>query len=120
MSDDLVTVATYRFASKAEAARSILEQEAIRDFVADAELLTANPFFGPAVGNIKLQVPRSQAEAALEVLNRHPGLLDVARPEREDEADAICLECGEPLPEDSNHCPNCGWSYGDDAIQEKP
>lgn len=55
--DELVTVATYRFAPKAEMARALLEQEGFEVFVADATLVTTGWLLGGAVGHIKLQVP---------------------------------------------------------------
>jgi len=64
-----------------------------------------------AVGNIKLQVPPDQAEAAAALLEQ----LNVKRREREqqseEDATSTCLSCGAELPENLAKCPKCGWSY---------
>ena len=115
MKEDLVTVATYRLALSAEVARVSLEQEGIRVFVADSNQVATNFFLGPLVGYIKLQVPRSQADAALAIFQRQPSLLDSGgsspNSEAEDEV-AQCLSCGATLPEEEDRCPACGWCYG--------
>jgi len=119
MAGDLVTLATYRFAPKAEAARWVLEQEGIRAFVADTNLVMNDWFLGNAIGYIKLQVVSSQAEAALAILRRQPRLLDEAAPaEPQDEGTAVCLSCGKPMPDDVDRCASCGWSYGLEAPEE--
>lgn len=105
MKEDLVTVATYRRALSAEVARLALEQEGIRVFVADSNQVATNFFLGPLVGYIKLQVPRSQADAALAIFQRQPSLLDSGgsspNSEAEDEV-AQCLSCGATLPEEED------------------
>jgi len=111
MADDLVTVATYRFTAKAEFAKWALEQEGISAFVSDGNLVTADWFFGNAIGYVKLQVPRSQAEAALDVFDRNSGLLDGPNTDEAEDAPDKCLACGEPLPNESDRCASCGWSY---------
>ena len=115
MKEDLVTVATYRLALSAEVARVSLEQEGIRVFVADSNQVATNFFLGPLVGYIKLQVPRSQADAALAIFQRQPSLLDSGgsspNSEAEDEV-AQCLSCGATLPEEEDRCPAGGWCYG--------
>jgi len=119
MADDLVTLATYRFAAKAEAARWVLEQEGIRAFVADSNLVTNDWFLGNAIGYIKLQVVRSQADAALAILRGKPRLLDETAPaEPEDEGPAVCLSCGKPMPDDVDRCESCGWSYSLEEPEE--
>ena len=115
MSEELVTVATYRLALQAEVARVALEQEGICVFRADSNLVATNFFLATAVGYIKLEVPRSQAEAALAIFQRQPGLLDrggsSSNSEEEDDEAAQCLSCGATLPEEEDRCPACGWSY---------
>ena len=116
MNQDLVTVATYRLALRAEVARLALEQEGIRVFIMDSNQVATNFFLGPLMGYIKLQVPRSEVEAALTVFQRQPSLLDSSdsssSSEEEDDELAQCLSCGATLPEDDDRCPACGWSYG--------
>ena len=76
MKQDLVTVATYRFVLPAEVARLALEQQGILVFVMDSNVVTTDFFLGNAVGYIKLQVPRSQADLAVAILHKQPTLLD--------------------------------------------
>ena len=82
----------------------------------DSNQVTTNFFLGPLVGYIKLQVPRSEVEAALTVFQRQPSLLDSSASssssEEEDDELAQCLSCGATLPEDDDRCPACGWCYG--------
>jgi hypothetical protein len=109
MPNDFVTLITTSVASEAEAVRLLLEREGIKAFIADANIMTANWFLGPAVGFVKLQVAKSRAEEAMEVLRRHP------RSERlafdAEERPATCLACGAAMPEDTDRCPQCGWSF---------
>lgn len=118
MADDLVTLATFRFASKAEYTKWVLEQEGIRAFVFDGNTVMADWFLGNAIGYVKLVVPRAQAEAALEIVRRNPGLLDQPQTEVDDDAPERCLSCNVLLPEDCDRCPSCGWSYGEMVEEE--
>jgi hypothetical protein len=120
MADELVTLATYRYGPKAEAAKWVQEQEGIRAFVADSNLVTNDWFLGNAVGYIKLQVASSQAEAALAVLRGNPRLLDESTPDSaEEEGPAAWLACGKPMPDDVERCTSCGWSYGSEEPEEE-
>jgi hypothetical protein len=115
----LVTVATYRILPEAEAARIHLEAEGLTPSLADAETVAMDWFLANAVGNIKLQVPASQADAAATLLNQmHSQRLQ--REARADDSDATtCLSCGALLAENLTQCTACGWSYdrSDDAEQ---
>jgi hypothetical protein len=113
MADDLVTLATFRFASKAEYTKWVLEQEGIQAFVFDGNTVTADWFLGNAIGYVKLMVLASRAEAALEIVRKNPGLLDQPQTDVDDNAPERCLSCNELLPEDCDRCPSCGWSYHD-------
>jgi hypothetical protein len=114
MAEDLVTVQTYRFAPEAEAARMYLEGEGLTAFLADAEIVSMDWLLGNAVGNVKLQVPRSQAQHAQFLLEE----MDARRGEAGGaESAGDCLACGAEIPEWKTTCPQCGWSYdsGKDA-----
>lgn len=116
MSDELVTLATYRSAPKADLAKALLAESGIQAFVADATAVTADWFLGNAIGYVKLEVPASQAAAALALLNEHPQLLDRGRPPANpDDGVVKCLACDTVMPDDTDRCPACGWSYDDDA-----
>src|SRR5262249_18282199 len=70
--DDLVTVATFRFAHEAEFGKLRLEAAGVTAFIADAETVAMDWLLGNAIGNIKLQVPRSRAEEAATILAEAP------------------------------------------------
>lgn len=109
MPDDFVTLTTSISVDEAEGIRLLLAQEGIEAMVVDGNTVTANWFLGPAVGYIKVQVPKSQADAALAILKQHP--ISKSFRETDTEPPAACLQCGAPMPEDSETCPKCGWTY---------
>jgi ribosomal protein S27AE len=111
MSDELVTLATYRFPAKAEAARWALEQEGIESFVMDANTISADWFLGNAIGYVKLQVRSSDAEAASGVLRSNPRLLDAKPKSAHQEEEAQCLSCGALMADDDEECGICGWTF---------
>ena len=115
MTDALVTVATARFLPEAEAWKLRLQAEGLTVFLADAEIVNMDWFFGNAVGYIKVQVPSSEASIAAEILER----LRLERRDREEEetdeaAVDVCLACGVALPEEAAQCPACGWTYSEE------
>lgn len=120
MPSDFVTIATFATLPEAEAARLRIETDGIPAMVVDAEIVNMDWLLGNAVGYIKLQVPSSQAVAAMAVLDQ------IAAERRErlersdehgDEAEPTCLACGAAMPEDAERCPSCDWSWtdGDDV-----
>jgi hypothetical protein len=111
MQDELVTVETYQFLPQAQAAKLQLEGDGITVFLADAETVNMDWLLGNAIGNIKLQVPRDQAERALTLLEQ---IRDKARKRgdaKDAEEETACLACGAKIPEGRSRCPSCGWSY---------
>jgi hypothetical protein len=77
--EDFVTVATYWKPSEAIVARSRLEAEGIRAYLADEQLIAMDWLLANAVGGIKLQVAQHDQERAREVLadvSRQPGAND--------------------------------------------
>ena len=121
MSDDLVTLTSYRFAAKAELVKELLADAGIQAFVADAAMVTNDWFLGNAIGYVKLQVAESQLAAAQQILTEHPEMLDAAPAVESDDGaeadgDAVdgpvaCLSCGAPMAEGVEKCEQCGWSY---------
>ena len=107
MNEDFVTVSTSQVAEEAEGVKIMLSQEGIEAFVADAN----TGILGSAIGYIKVQVPRSQEAAALEILRQHP--LTSGTPDETD-APAKCLACGAPMAEDAERCAACGWTFETD------
>ena len=70
MPEKLVTITTFHFPHEAHLVRTRLESEEIEAFVADEHTARIMPFFGPAIGWIKLQVRESDEERAKEILAR--------------------------------------------------
>lgn len=88
---DIVTVATYTDAVQAYLARGRLDVEGIPATVAHEHHIWANWMLSNALGGVKIQVPTSFRECALEILGRHDR-----------------GEYALPTPEtDRQHCPNC-------------
>ncbi len=118
MADELITVATFRFAHEAELARLHLAEVGVRAFIADAETVAMDWLLGNAIGNVKLQVPRDRAEEAAGILANEQRLRLEDHPDTDEDDDedetGFCLACGEELPEDESKCPSCGWSYDDE------
>ena len=114
MIEDLVTVATFDFLPEAETAKALLEAEGLTVFFSDAELVTTNWLLDNAVGGIKLQVPRSQAERAAALIAEMRAHHRSAPETEESDEGTNCLSCGAPLPENQSVCPACGWSYNTD------
>ncbi len=84
MSEKLVTVARYTDSMEADLARQMLEDEGIKAFVMGMNF--GNVYSGvPAVVDIQLQTPESQAEEAREILDDAREPADAQAGELEDE-----------------------------------
>ena len=109
MEDDLVTIRNYAFgpdpAGEAELARIRLESAGIPCFLADREFASMYWLYSGANRGVKLQVKRSDAERALEVLGPEP-----AAPDQKVEAEAGADESVAPL------CPRC---HSDEVVYER-
>ena len=115
MSQELVTVATYPKPMEAETAKLRLEAEGLTAFIADGEFVRMDWLLGSAVGDVKVQVPTAQAEAAAAVLAAMRDERD-RRAARADGESEVCLSCGAALAEDSTACAACGWTFaGEEA-----
>ncbi len=115
MEEQLVTVETYQFLPEAQAAKLQLEGNGIRVFLADAEVVNMDWLLGNAIGNIKLQVPRDQAERALALIEQIRDQAGKRRDAKDHAEETECLACGAKIPEDQSRCPSCGWSYADEG-----
>ena len=117
--DKLITIAAFDFPADAETRRVVLEQEGIRTFLADGNLVGTDWFYANAVGGAKIQVAESDVERARQVLAEY------AAPEHEASEESLpedvsfaCQECGKSItfPGDRcghvETCPECG-SYVD-------
>lgn len=63
----LITIASFDNYIEAEIFRSRLESFNIKTYIADDNITTMNPLYSFAVGGVKVQVHRSDAERAYEV-----------------------------------------------------
>jgi ribosomal protein L40E len=106
--EDFVTLATFQTDSEAQPLRIALEENGIPVFIADDNAVTVNWLWGPALGYVKVQVPKAQAEAALEIARQH---VPATKAEKELERPDVCLSCGAAMPEDGDRCPKCGWTF---------
>lgn len=123
MADELVTIGDFQFVAEAEAARMYLEAEGIRAFLADAETVTMDWLLGNAIGYVKIQVPREQAEEALAVLEKMRARREKHEGDDEEGDIPACLSCGAKLPAARSSCSACGWSYANDEgepAEEEP
>lgn len=116
MSQDLITVSTYRTEPEAEADKAYLEEEGIQVFMADAESVTGA--LGNAVTSIKLQVPNTEVERAtvlLDALRQRQKQREETEGslEEDEETPLKCLSCGAPMNEADAQCAKCGWSYAE-------
>lgn len=105
MISDFVTLMTFTNAPDAEVKRLPLEAEGIKTYLTDAEIVAMDWLLGNAVGEIKLQVARADAERAVAILKSIPHTEPVKAQEN------VCLSCGGPMPESVDTCPKCGWTY---------
>jgi hypothetical protein len=111
--NDLVTLITYPHLPQAESAQRTLEVEGIESFIADSNMVTNDWFLGNAIGWIKLQVRRSEAEQALAILQKYPRLMKYHQDDLPDDEGLTCLSCSSPMGIDEEKCPKCGWSFSD-------
>jgi len=87
---NLVTITSFDNPMQADILASRLEAEGIEAFVSDAEAVSVNPLWSPAIGGVKVQVREGDARKALEISR------EKAPPKPED-------------PEDPRRpCPRCG------------
>jgi membrane protease YdiL (CAAX protease family) len=113
--EKLVTVATFDFCAAADETKLLLEQDGIRAFLADDNLVGWDWFFSNAVGGVKVQVAASDVDRAKGILEKHGS----AKTEPQDNLPAeevrfACQECGKSVTfpgERRGHvetCPHCG------------
>lgn len=102
--DKITTIATYSHPFQAEVDRQVLEQEGIRTFLADDNIVGANWLWSGAVGGVKLQVAESDVSRAAALLEAHR--------EQQSEAEAAaaggvtfpCEECGQIITLSADRC----------------
>lgn len=111
---ELVTIATYGSPPEAEVARLVLDEAGIPVFLAGLETDAMLRLWN--IAGVKLQVRRSDKDAALALLAEKSAAARAgAADDIGEETDStVCLACGTPMPEENTACPSCGWSYADD------
>ncbi len=67
---ELVTIRLFRDLPEALLAKGMLESAGIECFLADANMVRLDWFISNAIGNMRLQVRKEDAAAALEILNQ--------------------------------------------------
>jgi hypothetical protein len=67
---NLVTIRKFRDLPEALLAKGLLESAAIDCFLTDDNMVRLDWFISNAIGNMKLQVSKDDAEAAIELLNQ--------------------------------------------------
>lgn len=107
----LVTIASFTSPHEADLAKMHLEAEGFVVFLANRNAVETMGVAGEVIGPIRLQVHPADAERAERLL-----LAMAPPPEPDDETDeqfntVTCLACGEPMGDDDETCPACGWSY---------
>jgi len=72
----LVTIKTFTYSHEAAIIRSRLEVDGIRCFVQDELTTQVYPFMSSAIGGVKLQVRKEEAEEAIAMLKESGDLTD--------------------------------------------
>ena len=91
MNDDFVTVRAYSIPWEADLASMMLEAATIPTFVADANTVAMYWLYSNAIGGVKLQVPKSLAQQAVEILSSTSSCFDAVA--KED--NVVCPRCGD-------------------------
>lgn len=110
--DRFITITTFVSPLEAEASQLGLEAEGIPAMLQDANTIQMDPLLGVAIGDVKLQVPQSQAGLAIDLLEQIR-TKRIERSKLRDDAPTKdrCLACDAEMPENQEACPNCGWSW---------
>lgn len=115
MAERFVTIATFNDFTEAHIMKGRLEASGILCFLADQNIVAAQPFYALAVGGIKLQVTEGDVEEAHKILSDiHTGdneyvlddSIDLAAPELKNSSDVRCPNCGSNLIEEETRTPS--------------
>lgn len=110
MTQEVVTIAKFQSLPEAEACKLCLESEGVTVYLTDAETIRADWLLSNAIGSIKVQVPTSQQEKAVALLEQVRHRTDEQSKHTDQD---FCLACGAVMPKDVSKCPACGWSFDD-------
>ncbi len=112
-SESLVTVATYQDLHRAEMARNCLEAEDIPAFLSGAESASALSYVGTALGGVKVQVAKSLAGKAAQILAIFEQ--DLQSPIKG--KPWVCADCGSTVDAGFEVCWSCGASFDSRAAE---
>lgn len=118
MSDPLVTIDEFPSAFAADLARSHLELHGIEAICHGFGGVQDVGLGAGVLATIKLEVRKSDAEAAIAILKEaRPDLMpDLRARDSGDMREAfVCFACAEIIPDDADACPACGWTWDDDG-----
>ncbi len=104
----LVTVASYSQPYEAHIAKSFLEEQGLRCFIADEHLVSANWLYSNAIGGVRLQVRRGDVDQAKRILREHESALQ--SPEQDFDWGEVDPEWSEEARDESDSvysCPEC-------------
>lgn len=100
-----ITVITFIYPHEAHIAKSVLESEDIPVFIKDELTAQVNNFYSTAIGGVKVQVPETEKEKAIELLR---------------EAGFIKEEAKSSEPESFfNESSNCPYCNSDNILKQK-
>jgi Putative prokaryotic signal transducing protein len=111
MPHDLVIIEEFDNPHRADMARMLLEENGIPAMLDNRYIVETAGFPRNAVGNIRLQVPADQADAARALLADQNTSIQTRRARAGDFESSVCLNCGQPMTDDQDVCPHCGWTF---------
>ena len=116
--EKFVTVLTATYGSEIAVIRGRLESEGITCFVKDELTVQVNPFYSNAIGGVKLQVPESELNQAIEIL-KETGYIKNENLQSSKELPRLNEYSEEQQKSNDGvkiFCPNCG---SDEVVQSK-
>lgn len=106
MTDELITIASYEFVAEAEIAQMVLRENGVDAFLRDQSIIAMDWLLGNAIGYVKLQVPESQAERAVELLAALKQE-SAGNDETGSAGSCVCPTYGLVLGNHADRCPAC-------------
>ena len=116
--EKFVTVLTATYGSEIAVIRGRLELEGITCFVKDELTVQVNPFYSNAIGGVKLQVPESELNQAIEILKETGYIKDekISHSQEYPHLNEYSEEQQKSNDGVKIFCPNCG---SDEVVQSK-
>jgi len=116
MSEALVVVDSFAYYADAAVAKALLEEAGLKPILEN--VYSADVWTG-AIGQIRVQVPESQADRARQLLReiRESTLRSWSRSRRPADPDS-CIRCGAPMAPDADRCARCGFEATGEEVTE--